>query len=93
MKKAERINLYREVLSVFGSDHQKLKLAEELNEAAAVIVKGVNEGKESDDLYKELADLTIVVEQVPLLYSVVRLEREKEYKLKRLAFRIENNKV
>lgn len=79
--------LWREAIAKWGEQAQLLVMVEELNELAAATLRIAlrkNNGRK-DDLIDELADVSIMLEQVIFMYGLrVPVERRISYKCLRL---------
>jgi NTP pyrophosphatase (non-canonical NTP hydrolase) len=85
--------IYRDVLLVFGIDHQKLMMIEEMNELSKALLKSIRNHKTiSDNMIEEIADVEIVLLQMKELVNISgfgqRFAEIKEYKITRLEQRI-----
>lgn len=94
MEKKEILDIYTEALDKWGTSAQIMMLYEECGELLSAISK-LERGRVSEnDVITELADVSIMVEQIALLFGYDKFENEKENKLKRLKERLDkHNKV
>lgn len=89
MEKNERKKLYQKAIDTWGIDAQRYMLFEELGELVTAIAQE-NRGRVSKkDIITELADVSIMCEQMALFFGYDEYEKEKEFKLDRLKKRLE----
>lgn len=82
--------IYQNALASFGYDKQMLMLVEECGELLSAIGK-LNRGRIShEDVLDELADVSIMVEQIAEFFNWNFYLGRKEFKLLRLRNRIED---
>jgi len=91
MEKEKRIELYQKALSKWGVDAQVKMLNEEIGELLAAMGKFDRRRVEVHDVITELADVSIMVEQMATLFGYEEFEKEKDYKLVRLKERLGKN--
>jgi len=91
MEKEKRIELYQKALSKWGADAQVKMLNEEIGELLAAMGKFDRRRVGVYDVITELADVSIMVEQMADLFGYEEFEKEKDYKLTRLEERLEKN--
>lgn len=90
-------NLYRDVEIIFGRKHQAIKAVEELSELQQAICKiqlaDVPTNKMYDNLFEEIADVEIMIEQVKRLYECSdEVAIRKKMKIDRLHVIVKGNK-
>ena len=66
----ERVKVYTEALIQFGDRKQMVKCVEELAECSQAICKVILGGENFDHLAEEIADATITLEQMRLLFNI-----------------------
>lgn len=66
----ERVKVYTDALIQFGDRKQMVKCVEELAECAQAICKVILGGENFDHLAEEIADATITLEQMRLLFNI-----------------------
>ena len=93
MEKEKRIELYQKAISKWGVSAQKKMLMEEIGELLSAVGKFDRMRVEEKDVITELADVSIMVEQMATLFGYEAFEKEREYKLNRLKERLEKVKV
>ena len=83
-----------QILRRYGCKAQLVKAAEELAELQLILLQDHNKNFIYDvtEIYEELADVYIMLEQIKLIYCIneSELNGEIEYKLNRQIKRIEN---
>ena len=89
MEKEKRIELYQKALSKWGEEAQLNMVYEEVGELL-IAMSRFKRGRTSHyDVMTELADVSIMVEQIATLMNYEDFEKEKDYKLTRLKERLE----
>ena len=84
MEKEQRIELYKKAIAKWGEDAQVNMLNEECGELIAAVAQFKRGRTSHHDVMTELADVSIMVEQLATLMSYEDFEREKDRKLIRL---------
>lgn len=88
----EKCEIYKAALEKYGVGAQIGMLTEECGELLSAINKFNRSRCSSDDVLTELADVSIMVEQLSLIYGgYEKFKIEKDKKLIRLLKRINNN--
>lgn len=83
--------IYQRVCDTYGVDAQLTKAIEELSELIKEICKDKSGEGKSDQIAEEVADVEIMCEQLRFIYDFDKaVDKWKEYKLKRLAKRLED---
>ena len=91
MSEQDKISLYNSALSRYGINAQQMMMVEECGELLNAIAKlhrgrvGINE------VITELADVSIMVEQMALFFGLDDFKAEKERKLQRLSERLKKS--
>ena len=93
MDKGEREKLYLNAILKYGLDKQIMTLFEECGELIDAMAKTYRGRSTQEDVITELADVSIMVEQLAAFYGTDRFEAEKERKLERLKNRLESKEV
>lgn len=88
MTEQDKIQLYAKAIDTFGVDPQKMMLIEECGELLNALAKRVRGRVSDDDVITELADVSIMCEQMAVLFGYSEFESEKERKLERLKERL-----
>lgn len=66
----ERCKTYLNALITYGDRHQMIKCVEEMSECAKEICKILNGGENFDHLAEEIADATVTLEQMRLMFNI-----------------------
>ena len=85
----EKKEIYARALKKYGVAQQRLMLIEEIGELLNAFAKLPRARAEVEDVIEELADVSIMVEQMALLYGWSRFESIREQKLQRLGERLD----
>lgn len=86
----ERTLAYKTALLMYGKSNQLVVALEELSEVQKEICKAMRGNINLDHLAEEIADATIMLEQVRLMYGLNELVCKKmDEKVKRLEERLE----
>ena len=93
MDKGEREKLYLNAILKYGLDKQIMTLFEECGELRDAMAKTYRGRSTQEDVITELADVSIMVEQLAAFYGTDRFEAEKERKLERLKNKLESKEV
>lgn len=91
MNKKETLETYFKALDKWGTSAQIMMLYEECGELLSAISKLERGRVSEDDVVTELADVSIMVEQIALLFGYDKFEKEKGNKLERLKERLEKH--
>lgn len=85
----ERRSVYWEAIERYGDTRQILKAVEELAELTKELAVELAGGDNRDRLIDEMADATIMLEQLQLIYSANEAVQDRmDYKICRLADRL-----
>ena len=93
MEKEQRIELYKKALEKWGENAQINMLYEECGELIAAVAQFSRGRTSHHDVMTELADVSIMVEQLATLMSYEDFEAEKDRKLNRLKDRLEKHEL
>ena len=85
------MRLYNRVLNTFGIANQTIMLEEECAELLHAVAKMKRGRAGKEDIITELADVSIMVEQMAFFYGWEDYKEEKERKLTRLEDRINHH--
>lgn len=66
----KRCETYMNALVTYGDRHQMTKCLEEMGECIQAICKVMNGGENFDHLAEEIADVTVTMEQMRLLFGI-----------------------
>ena len=89
MEKQERIKLYNDAINKWGEDAQVNMMYEECGELITAISQFKRGRTSHHDVMTELADVSIMVEQIATMMNYEDFEKEKDRKLMRLRERLE----
>ena len=87
MEKEEIKKLFKKAISTWGTDAQTTMLFEEIGELTAAMAQYIRGRKSESDVITELADVSIMVEQIALMLGYDKYEEENR-KLIRLEERL-----
>ena len=90
-KEVDLMRLYNRVLITFGIENQTFMLVEECAELLNAVAKLKRGRASKEDIITELADVSIMVEQLAFFYGWDAFLDEKERKLTRLKDRINHH--
>ena len=91
MTDTEKVLLYSKVLSAFGIDAQVFMVMEETGELLSALAKAKRGRVTSAEIITELADVSIMMEQMAVYFGLDEFREEKERKLQRLKERLEKH--
>ena len=83
------LEIFDKALSTYGIDKQKWMLVEECGELLNALAKHIRGRGSFDELNTELADVSIMVEQIARFYGWEEFLEERERKIERLKNRLE----
>ena len=92
MELEERKKIYRHALDKWGNDAQMHMVFEECGELMSALAKVYRNRSTAEDVLTELADVSIMVEQMATMINYDAYEKEKERKLVRLKERLDGHK-
>jgi len=94
-EKTEREKVYLKAIDIYGLDAQLDILQEECAELIVAVSKYRRNGSEAEaNLFEELADVVIMVEQITLaLNGQFQVDQYKSFKIKRLSERLRIEKT
>ena len=88
----ERVKTYTNALIAYGDRKQMVKCLEELAECQQAICKIILGGENFDHLAEEIADATITLEQMRLLFNINdKVCEYMDYKVQRLDNNLKKN--
>lgn len=87
----ERRAVYEAAIEHYGQERQTLKAVEEMAELTKELAKSfIPNGTTLDKIVDEIADVTVMMEQLRIIFSVNDAVQERvAYKVKRLQHRVE----
>jgi NTP pyrophosphatase (non-canonical NTP hydrolase) len=84
-----QIDIMNTAIATYGQDSQMLMAIEEMSELTKAICKYKRYGDNVDDIAEEIADVTIMLEQLKMMFDVYpEVEMNIDLKLKRLERRL-----
>lgn len=91
MNHKEIIDTYKQAIETYGEKAQKLMAIEEMSELTKEICKDFRGKLDREHLIEELADVTITIDQLMLMYKISgnELQQMCERKMERLKERLE----
>ena len=84
MEKQERIRLYEKAISKWGVEAQRNMAFEELGELNTILARDRRGRATKEEILTELADVTIMCEQMAVILGFEDYEKELDNKLIRL---------
>jgi NTP pyrophosphatase (non-canonical NTP hydrolase) len=84
MEKAERIRLYEKAINKWGVEAQRNMAFEELGELNTILARDRRGRATKEEILTELADVTIMCEQMAVILGFEDYEKELDNKLIRL---------
>lgn len=90
MNSDERNSIYQRALSQYGASSQITMVFEETGELIDALSKYIRGRNDKSAVITELADVSIMVEQMALLFGQNEFNAEKDRKLNRLSNRLKS---
>lgn len=87
------LELYRKAIETWGIEAQVFMVMEETGEMLNALAKANRGRSTKEDIITELADVSIMMEQMAYYFGYPEFEEEKKKKLERLERRLSNDKV
>ena len=91
MTEEEKIKLFENVLSEWGVENQVFMVMEETGEMLNALAKANRGRVTKEEIITELADVSILMEQMAVFFGYEAYKAEKERKLIRLSERLERD--
>ena len=91
MKEIEKEELYLKAIDTWGQMPQINMVNEECGELITSLARYLRGRDTADDVITEIADVSIMMEQMAVLFGKEQFEKEKERKLQRLKERLEKH--
>lgn len=91
MEKTQKINLFKTALEKWGIEAQRDMVFEEAGELITALAQDRRGRVTKEDIITELADVTIMCEQMAVFLGYEDYEKEMEYKLYKLKGKLEND--
>ena len=94
MNHKEVTNTYKKAIKTYGEKAQKLMAIEEMSELTKEICKDFRGKLNREHLIEEMADVTITIDQLMMMYGISgnEIEQMRERKIDRLKERLEDSK-
>lgn len=80
----EETTIFKKALRVYGVDAQKRMLVEEMGELLTAMARAPRGRATKEDIITELADVSIMIKQMALVYGRDEFEQEVKRKIERL---------
>lgn len=80
----EETTIFKKALRVYGVDTQKRMLVEEMGELLTAMARAPRGRATKEDIITELADVSIMIKQMALVYGRDEFEQEVKRKIERL---------
>ena len=87
------IAVLENLLTKFGVKHQLYKLQEELDELWDEIDHTAEDEEPTDNLFSEMADVIIMLEQMVMIYGSSRILEQIHFKLNRTRERLNSGEI
>lgn len=85
-----RKDVYEQALAAFGAQNQITIAIEEMSELIKELCKLNRNRTNNERIAEEIADVTVMIEQLRLIFDINDLVAEKmDWKMRRLKFRLE----
>lgn len=90
----EIFNTYKKAIDLYGEKAQKLMAIEEMSELTKEICKDFRGKLNREHLVEEMADVTITIDQLMIMYKISgdEIQQMRERKIERLKERLEDSK-
>ena len=89
MTEKERLKIQNAALNIDGIRYQQWKLVEECGELLNAIAKVKTKAANVEEIITELADVSIIIEQLAYFYGLDDFKKERDRKLIRLKERLQ----
>lgn len=91
MNHKEIIDTYKQAIETYGEKAQKLMAIEEMSELTKEICKDFRGKLDREHLIEEMADVTITIDQLMMMYKITfeEIKKVRERKFERLKERLE----
>lgn len=94
MNYQEVTDTYKQAIKTYGEHAQKLMAIEEMSELTKEICKDFRGKLDREHLIEEMADVTITIDQLMMMYKITfeEIQKVRERKFERLKERLEDSK-
>ena len=91
MTNQEIIDTYKQAIELYGEHAQKLMVIEEMSELTKEICKDFRGQLDREHLIEEMADVTITIDQLMMMYKIDfgEIQKVRKSKIERLKERLE----
>lgn len=91
ISRKEIIDTYKQAIKTYGEHAQKLMAIEEMSELTKEICKDFRGKLDREHLIEEMADVTITIDQLMMMYKITfeEIQKVRERKFERLKERLE----
>lgn len=91
MTNQDLIKIYKQAIKTYGKKAQKLMAIEEMSELTKEICKDFRGKLDREHLIEEMADVTITIDQLMMMYKITfeEIQKVRERKFERLKERLE----
>ena len=91
MTNQEIIDTYKQAIDLYGEKAQKLMAIEEMSELTKEICKDFRGKLDREHLIEEMADVTITIDQLMMMYKITfeEIQKVRKRKFERLKERLE----
>lgn len=89
----DKIEIYLRAIHLWGIQAQKLMVVEEIGELLSALAKETRGRSSKEDIITELADVSIMIEQMAVNYGWRDYCKEKSRKLKRIRKRLDDAEI
>ena len=88
-----KLKLYKKALESWGIESQVFMVMEETGEMLNALAKANRSRSTKEEIITELADVSIMMEQMAYYFGYKEFEEERKKKLERLERRLNNDKI
>lgn len=86
------LNIFKDAISTFGVESQIKKSIEEMGELIVELAHHLDSRNNTLEVAEEIADASIMISQLKLIFDAIMIEEFERKKLERLAERIQKEK-
>ena len=84
-------DIYKKAIATYGVEPQRKMAIEEMAELTNALMKFDRGRNTVDDIIEEIADVTIMMSQLSIIYGEKAVQLQIDYKTQRLARRLEKH--
>ena len=85
--------IYRQAVEKYGIEPQRKMAIEEMAELTNALMKQDRGRNTEADVIEEIADVTIMMQQLAIIYGPSAVQEQIEYKTQRLALRLKKHSL